>query len=141
MTQLSLHLVTSSALMGLIWMVQVVHYPSFHFIPSSDYVSYAVFHTQRITWVLAPLMIAEMIFTLLMPFEAYRSSWTMTLSIVLVLIIWGSTFFIQVPLHGVLAKSKDVEAINALISSNWIRTIAWSLKTFILAREVFLNYK
>lgn len=48
-----------------------------------------------------------------------------------VALIWLVTFFIQVPLHNKLSEARDKEAISRLVSSNWIRTSLWSLKSIL----------
>lgn len=39
---------TSIFLCGLIWVIQLVHYPSFHFVEDSRFIDFQAFHTQRI---------------------------------------------------------------------------------------------
>jgi hypothetical protein len=46
----------------------------------------------------------------------------------LVLVIWASTFLLQVPQHGVLGGGFDARAHQLLVSSNWIRTAVWSAR-------------
>lgn len=127
-----LHFFVTASLTGLIWVIQVVHYPSFKWIAASDYVSYAVFHTTRITYVVAPLMLAELFLTLRLFFFKDIPLPLVWSAVALTLIVWASTVFIQVPLHGVLASQKDLVAIERLVSSNWIRTVAWTLKATVL---------
>ena len=43
-------------------------------------------------------------------------------------LIWISTFLLQVPCHHELSKG-NIIVIDKLIKTNWIRTIAWSIKT------------
>lgn len=126
------HFFVTSVLTGLIWVIQVVHYPSFKWIAATDYVSYAVFHTNRITYVVAPLMLAELFFTLRLFFLKDIPIPLIWSAAILTLIVWASTFFLQVPLHGILASHKDLVAIERLVSTNWIRTVAWSLKATVL---------
>ncbi len=127
------HFFVTTLLTGLIWVIQVVHYPTFKWINETDYVSYAVFHTNRITYVVAPLMILELFLTIRMFFLKDISVSYVWICLALTLIIWASTFFLQVPLHGVLASQKDIAVIDRLVSSNWIRTVAWSFKATVLA--------
>ena len=47
---------------------------------------------------------------------------------VLVLIVWFSTFVLQVPIHNQLKTGKEDREIRRLVTTNWIRTAAWSLK-------------
>jgi hypothetical protein len=50
------------------------------------------------------------------------------LGIVLLLFIWISTAMIQMPLHDQLLKQPNPTAQQRLVNSNWIRTVAWSLR-------------
>ena len=56
--------------------------------------------------------------------------------LILVLIIWISTFFIQVPYHNSISKEFNEKLISRLILSNWIRTSLWLVKLIAL---VFLG--
>jgi hypothetical protein len=58
------------------------------------------------------------------------------ISIVLVVIIWSSTFLLQVPIHNRLKSGKKEEFIRRLVATNWIRTIAWSLKSLVITLSV-----
>jgi hypothetical protein len=46
----------------------------------------------------------------------------------LLLVIWASTFALQIPRHNVLSRGFDERAHRALVLTNWIRTAAWSLR-------------
>ena len=46
----------------------------------------------------------------------------------LVVLIWLSTFTLQVPIHKKLQSGKDKTLIRRLLKTNWIRTVAWSMK-------------
>ena len=48
--------------------------------------------------------------------------------LILVVLIWASTYFIQIPQHNKLGEGKDVEVIQELVNKNWIRTVLWTLK-------------
>jgi hypothetical protein len=50
------------------------------------------------------------------------------LGLLLLLVIWLSTVFLQVPLHRQLAAGFDSRSAARLVSSNWLRTIAWTLR-------------
>jgi hypothetical protein len=52
----------------------------------------------------------------------------------LIAAIWLSTFFVQVPLHGRLARDGHSAAVvDSLVRSNWIRTIAWTARAILAA--------
>lgn len=140
MVILLLNLSVTSALMGLIWLVQVVHYPSFRYVSETDFRGFSLFHTTQITWVVAPLMGLELLLALRLPFEASVNLWTAWGALGLLFVIWLSTAFVQVPLHGKLAAGKDALTIERLVRTNWLRTLAWSLKAGLLGWEVFRHY-
>lgn len=115
----------SWALVGLIWTVQLVHYPSFRYVP--DFTDFHPHHTNSITLVVGPLMLAEVILAFLAVHHS-NWSWQWLLPLFVVLLIWALTFFWAVPLHERLGTQRDEATIEALISANWPRTILWSLK-------------
>jgi hypothetical protein len=45
--------------------------------------------------------------------------------------IWVSTFAIQVPLHAKLARGFDRAVWRWLVATNWLRTIAWTVRGII----------
>ncbi|MBY0515518.1 MAG: hypothetical protein K2P81_01325 [Bacteriovoracaceae bacterium] len=141
MLYLLIHFFASTAMMGLIWLVQLVHYPAFRFVDEKDYISFALFHTTQITWVVAPLMIAELFSAFLMSFDSSVTLWVKIVSIICLVAIWLSTVFFQIPQHSVLALGKNLEAIENLVTTNWIRTIAWTIKSFVLGFELLRLFK
>ena len=46
-------------MVGLIWFVQVVHYPLFQRVGAKDFVPYEQNHQRLTTWVTAPVMLLE----------------------------------------------------------------------------------
>ena len=54
------------------------------------------------------------------------------IGVILVFIIWASTAFLLIPQHNALAKAYEFEAHNLLVQTNWIRTIAWSMRGLLL---------
>ena len=43
-------------------------------------------------------------------------------------IIWLSTALVQVPRHSQLSRGYDAKVIGELVGSNWLRTVAWTLR-------------
>ena len=46
--------------------------------------------------------------------------------VLLVFLLWGSTFFWQVPAHQRLSESFDPATHRRLVQSNWLRTVGWT---------------
>lgn len=130
MTQLIL-LAVSWALVGLIWTIQLVHYPSFAYVDPNEFTTFHQHHTTSITMIVLPLMIAELGLSAYLAYQ-YNFHWHYLLPLLVVLAIWGSTFFISVPIHNLLATLKDEVNIQKLVDTNWIRTVLWSLKSLLI---------
>jgi len=117
-------------LVGLIWVVQCVHYPLFSRVGRAQFAAYHHEHGRRITTVVGPLMIVEMISALMLFFyrPAFVPVFAAWLGAGLLALAWLSTAFLQVPRHAVLAHGFDDRAFRFLVRSNWLRTAAWTLR-------------
>lgn len=134
-----IQILATSMMTGIIWFVQVVHYPLFTRIPKEGFTRYEQAHTVRTGWVVAPLMLLELGTALLLlvyrPEENPLPISTSPLYLAALgclAFIWLSTFLVQVPLHGVLEKRPDHGAMLRLDRTNWIRTIFWTLRLGLL---------
>jgi hypothetical protein len=125
---------------GLIWTIQLVHYPSMKFIPEEKFTAYHNFHSQRISILAIPIMLIEL-FTSLGLFYQNGSSYNhiFTINLILVILIWISTFLIQVPMHNTLSSAKNARVLNNLILSNWIRTILWTARSLLMVLYLSVN--
>ena len=127
--------VSTFCLIGLIWTIQIVHYPAFHYVSGESFPEFASFHQRSISFVVIPLMLVELgtSFMLVWARPDFYPRWTAVCGLLLVGTIWLSTFAIQVPIHGQLSEDKNALAIQHLVTTNWIRTIAWSGRGLLLA--------
>ncbi len=128
---LILQLILTSMLAGLCWTIQVVVYPQFANVPS-HFAAYHGAHMTRITWVVAPLMLGELVLGGLMVAQLGTAvAWGLA---ALTGLVWLSTALIQVPLHSRLeAEGLDLAVVQQLVRSNWIRTGAWTARVVGLA--------
>lgn len=119
---------------GVIWFVQLVHYPLFGGVGADHFREYEADHARLTTWVVMPPMILELAtaFVLLRWRPSAMPEWSAWVAAALVLIIWLSTFLLQVPQHNVLSRGFDERAHQLLVQTNWVRTVAWSLRTILL---------
>ena len=138
-----LHLIATVFMTGVIWIVQILHYPLFNMVGRENFAAYEAAHTNLITVVVMPAMLLELILTAMIFFvpPASVSSSLNWLNAVLLGIIWFSTAFLQVPQHSILAGGFDEKAYRTLVNSNWIRTVAWSAKAVIATVMVWLMLK
>lgn len=129
MSVFDFHFFATSAMVGVIWIVQLVHYPAFKYVAEDQFKEFSFFHQQKITYVVAPLMLLEFMTGLyLLP----RGHLWFNLSVVLLALIWISTFVFSVREHNTLLSGKDEESIDRLVKTNWIRTILWTARISIL---------
>ncbi|MGC8548373.1 MAG: hypothetical protein ACP5M4_01625 [Acidobacteriaceae bacterium] len=121
---------------GVIWFVQVVHYPLFARVGSSEFAAYEAEHTTRTGWVVGPPMLVEIATATLALVPGLRPEffppWAAVAGEALVGVIWISTAALQVPLHGRLVAGFDTRMAGRLVSSNWVRTVGWSLRAALL---------
>ena len=91
-------------------------------------------HTQWITPIVGPLMLIELgtAFWLAQTPPAALPVWQIWTGLGLVMVIWASTALLQIPLHNSLGRGLDVEAIQKLVTGNWVRTIAWSVRSVLV---------
>lgn len=126
-TLMATHAAATWALVGLIWMVQLVHYPLLANVGADQFRHYHARHTRQITWIVAPLMLAELVTALLGLVGGPTEAWLLV-SLLPLAFVWGATWRIQIPLHRKLATGFDPETHRKLVSSNWWRTAAWTLR-------------
>ena len=129
-TVLDISIIFNSILIGVILVTQIVSYPLFLEISDYKFPEYHNAYSKRIAIVVIPIMTIELIATIYM--ALIEQSSTNILLSSLILLIWGSTFLIQVPIHRKLSQLFNKNNVKQLINSNWIRTILWSAKLTIL---------
>jgi len=125
------NLFSSFFLCGLIWTIQIVHYPYFIFTDSEQHQQAMNFHRARISFIVVPAMLTELLSSAWLTFTATEFIWLHTAGFIIVLLIWVITFAKQVPLHSNLANQFSRTDINNLVKSNRWRTILWTLKSVI----------
>lgn len=127
---LILHTVVTLMLLGLILTIQLVHYPLFARVGTSSWPAYEREHQNRITYLVSPLMLAELLSAAWLALRppALLLGWSLWLGLALVLLIWLSTALLQSPLHGRLSAAFDARLHRQLVFGNWFRTLAWLLR-------------
>jgi len=123
----SIHLAVTWALIGLIWMVQIVIYPQFAAVGRLEFGAYHADYTRRISWIVGPLMVAELGSAAWLLWAGERSGW-FSISLGLIGVNWLSTVIVQVPLHRKLEQGFEAGAYGRLVATNWVRTAAWTAR-------------
>jgi hypothetical protein len=124
---LTVHHAATWALVGLIWTIQLVHYPLFAQVGADAFQTYHQRHTRQITWVVAPLMLAELATAAGLILAGARDPWLLA-SLLPLAFNWLSTWRVQIPLHQQLSTGFDAPAHHRLVATNLWRTSAWTLR-------------
>lgn len=135
------HAASTWFMTGLIWFVQIVHYPLFGRVGAAAFTEYERIHQRRTTWVVAPVMLIELATTILVAYAVYGAASGSTLpservafaGVGFLVVIWASTWGLQVPMHEVLAKGFERAPHRRLVITNWIRTAAWTARAVLAA--------
>ncbi|HEU0077488.1 MAG TPA: hypothetical protein VFQ76_07545 [Longimicrobiaceae bacterium] len=131
---LLLNVASTGVMIGVIWLVQVVHYPLFGGVGRDGWTGYAAAHGRRTTWVVGPPMLVELatgIALVLRPPQGIPPA-ALWAGLALIAVAWASTALLQVPRHRVLGAGWDAAAHRSLVAGNWLRTAAWTLRGVLL---------
>jgi hypothetical protein len=132
------HLAAAAFMVGLIWYVQLVHYPLMAAWPHDDFPRHEAAHRERTGWVVVPVMLAEGALAAGCVLRRPRGvpAWLPVAGFLLLVVLQASTFLVQVPCHERLALGWDGATHAWLVQSNWIRTLLWSLRGLVAAAIV-----
>jgi hypothetical protein len=124
---------------GVIWYVQVVHYPLFARVGDAAFVRYESEHASLTTLVVILPMLIELgsalgLWLLRPPSVA---AWKVVTGLVMLGVIWLSTMAIQVPKHGELAAGFNAGVHASLVATNWVRTILWTLRSALVVSMLY----
>jgi uncharacterized membrane protein len=128
---LLLNVASTLFMTGLIWFVQIVHYPLFNSVGAERFAAYEARHSNLTTYVVIVPMFVELITSIALLWQCPEliATWQLWLGFILVVVIWLSTAFLQVPQHTILSQGLNETAYGLLVSSNWLRTIAWTARS------------
>lgn len=131
-------LVFDTGLFILIWMVQLIIYPSFLYYERSNLIKWHNKYTGLIAVIVAPLMLGQLgstVYAVIIDAQAVS-----IIKLILVAFIWIFTFVYFAPTHGKVSEGDYTEAtLHQLVKLNWYRTIAWTC-TFIISLYTTINF-
>lgn len=131
-----IQIVCNSYLVSLVFMTQFITYPTFLHIDKDKFSEYHRKYVNNISFIVAPVMLIELLTLSLIAY--FSSEFLIIKSLILLLVIWLTTFFIMIPSHNRISKSFNKKEIISLINYNWVRTILWSLKLLLI---IFLYFE
>ena len=122
------HVAATLFMVGLIWFVQVVHYPLFGSVGRSGFAEYSQAHSRLTGLVVGPPMLVEAgtaVALVIGPPEGVPSSLPL-IGLLLLAAVWLSTALLQSPQHTVLGRGFAADSHRFLVASNWVRTSLWT---------------
>jgi len=131
-----LRFVVDTGLFILIWMVQLVVYPSFLYYKREHLIRWHKKYTTNISILVVPLMLSQLVLAV---FEIFTNYSLLTiLYFLLVICSWLITFLIFVPIHSKISTNTHTrEILKKLVSYNWLRTIIWSIIMVVTFINIF----
>ncbi|GAB5563815.1 MAG: hypothetical protein Wins2KO_08780 [Winogradskyella sp.] len=130
-----LRLLIDFGLVVLIWIVQLIIYPSFTYYKNTNLLKWHRIYTGRVTFIVLPLMVSQLIISVIQVLNGLNL-YTIT-SLLIIVILWLLTFLLFVPLHQKIDQNKfEFSTTVSLVNLNWFRTALWSLLFFLS----LLNY-
>lgn len=129
-----LHFSLTLYMTGVIWLVQLIHYPLFKLVGEDTFKDYHKGHIQKTSLAIAAPMVLEFFSAmyLLFRYNQYRNNTSFLVATALLGLIWAVTFLISVPKHNILSTGQNDLVISILVKTNWIRTIAWTIRAILL---------
>ena len=130
---LIIHLIATSVMVGVIWTIQLVHYPSFHFIELKQYTTFQRFHMSRISYVVIPAMLTELFTLILIIISMDQVDLIILASALLLIVIWLMTAVFFSGVHQKLTLGYDQAIVEKLVKLNWGRTLLWTLRLLLVS--------
>ena len=132
-------LILDVGLLVLIWMIQLIVYPSFLFYTAKELIAWHKMYTKAIALIVIPLMLGQLGIAIYQVFHL-QNTYTLT-SIVLVVFLWGITLLKFAPMHQQISEGNThVQLLKKLVQINWIRALIWTILCAMSATSVFFLY-
>lgn len=127
-----INLITTAIMVGLIWIIQLVHYPFFHRVERKTFNLHMDEHRKKISYIVIPVMLPELASAIGLALLESRFQTEFISGFILLLLIWISTAVLQVPSHSKLANGYSEPEVSKLVRLNWVRTTLWSIRLLLL---------
>ena len=115
-------------MVGVSLITHFVTYPSFKLIKSSIFSDFHKSYSNKMLFIVAPVMILELISSLLLVIFDISDNNTGIVLLITLMLIWSLTFFTIVPIHNKLTVNYNKDLNQKLIKYNGLRTMLWIIK-------------
>lgn len=115
----------NTGLLVLIWLVQIIIYPSMHGWEKSAFTELHRSYSLRISLIVGPLILAQSVCAVQ---QLIKTPDLISIGqFLLIASVLAATALISVPLHRRLSSGYRFRELDRLIQTNWLRTVGWSL--------------
>jgi hypothetical protein len=131
---LLVNLAATLVMVGIIWFVQIVHYPLFSRVGTAGFPAYSGAHSRLTGLVVGPPMLIEAATAAALVISPPPGVpvWLAATGLALLAVIWLSTALLQSPRHRELGVGFDAASHRFLVASNWLRTACWSARGLVV---------
>ncbi len=130
-----IHLIATAMMVSIIWIIQILHYPTFLFVDKKHYTEFQIFHMKNISYLIIPIMLLELFTGLYILLYNNMINFYFSASFGLLILIWLITALFFSKFHSELSKKYNRDTILKLIRLNWIRTFFWTLRLGFLLKQ------
>lgn len=127
-----IHLSATSIMAGVIWAIQLLHYPFFHQLHRRNFPQLMQKHRLRISFIVIPVMLMELSTGAYLIIYSTSLKRFFVIGFLMIAAIWLSTFMLQMRSHHQIAGGYNPSAVKKLVKTNWIRTILWTARLILL---------
>ena len=133
-----MQLICSWMMIGIIWFIQLVHYPLYAKI-KEGFIEYERSQIRRVAFLVGPIMLVEAITSIILVGVAPPGIQTKlaALNLILLIFIWISTFLFLIGQHQKLSIRFSKKTLHLLIATNWIRAILWTFKGVLIILMIY----
>ena len=130
-----IHLIATAMMVSIIWIIQILHYPTFLFVDKKHYTEFQKFHMKNISYLIIPIMLVELLTGLSILLKIKMINFYFFASFGLLILIWLITALFFSKFHSELSNKYNHDTILKLIRLNWIRTFFWTVRLGFLFKQ------
>ena len=132
-----IRLSVDSGLFVLIWLVQVIIYPSFLHVDREKLNYWHQVYTRKILYFVAPLMFIQ---TGVIALQLLFDPLIFLLDGLLLAMVWINTFFIAIPIHNAIDREESIDAnILKLLHVNRWRAWLWTALFLLTVGRILID--
>lgn len=122
------HMTSTLVLVGIIWTVQIVHYPLMAHVGEDRFIAYEAAHSPRMAAVVMIPWSVQGLTTLglLLARPPGVSNTLLVAAAIAATVPVLATIGASVPAHVALGSGFDAQVHRRLVRTNWFRTVAWT---------------